>query len=87
MTDPKARAEVLKKIERILYDDAAIVPLHWQHLSWAARNNVRDRAGAQCHRHPLSRRPGDAIISQIFRKLRDLRNDLGRPDLAPDPEA
>jgi peptide/nickel transport system substrate-binding protein len=41
MTDMKARAEVLKKIERILYDDAAIVPLHWQHLSWAARRNVR----------------------------------------------
>jgi peptide/nickel transport system substrate-binding protein len=41
MTDPKTRAEVLRKIERILYDDAALVPLHWQHLSWAARNNVR----------------------------------------------
>lgn len=41
MTDAKARAEVLKKIERILYDDAALVPLHWQQLSWAARNNVR----------------------------------------------
>ena len=41
MTDPKARAEMLKKIERILYDDAALLPLHWQHLSWAARNNVR----------------------------------------------
>lgn len=40
MTDPKARAEVLKKIERILYDDAALVPLHWQHLSWAARKNL-----------------------------------------------
>ena len=41
MLDVKARSEVLKKIERILYDDAAIVPLHWQHLSWAARKNVR----------------------------------------------
>ncbi len=41
MTDRKARAEVLKKIERILYDDAALLPLHWQHLSWAARNNVK----------------------------------------------
>jgi peptide/nickel transport system substrate-binding protein len=41
MLDVKARSEVLKKIERILYDDAAIVPLHWQHLSWAARNNLR----------------------------------------------
>ena len=40
MIDPKARAEVLKKIERILYDDAAIVPLHWQHLSWAAARTV-----------------------------------------------
>jgi peptide/nickel transport system substrate-binding protein len=41
MTDPEARAEVLKKIERILYDDAALIPLHWQHLSWAARDNVK----------------------------------------------
>jgi len=41
MTDAKARAEILKKIERILYDDAALLPLHWQHLSWAARKNVR----------------------------------------------
>lgn len=40
MTDQKARADVLRKIERILYDDAALVPLHWQHLSWAARKNV-----------------------------------------------
>jgi peptide/nickel transport system substrate-binding protein len=41
MTDPQARAEVMKKIERILYDDAGLLPLHWQHLSWAARKNVR----------------------------------------------
>ena len=40
MTDSKARAEVLKTIERILYEDAAIVPLHWQHLSWAAAKSV-----------------------------------------------
>ena len=40
MIDPKARADGLKKIERILYDDAAIVPLHWQHLSWAAAKSV-----------------------------------------------
>jgi len=41
MTDPNARAEVLKKIERIHYDDAALVPMHWQHLSWAAAKTVR----------------------------------------------
>jgi peptide/nickel transport system substrate-binding protein len=41
MTDRAARAEVLKKIERILYDDAALLPLQWQHLAWAARKNVK----------------------------------------------
>jgi peptide/nickel transport system substrate-binding protein len=40
MTDANARAKVLRKIERILYDVAALVPLHWQPLSWAARKNV-----------------------------------------------
>ena len=41
MTDPEARAEVLKSIERILYDEAALLPLQWQHLAWAARKNVK----------------------------------------------
>ena len=40
MTDGKARAEVLREVERILYEDAAFVPLHWQHLAWAARKGV-----------------------------------------------
>jgi peptide/nickel transport system substrate-binding protein len=41
MTDSDARAAVLRKIERLIYDDAALMPLHWQHLSWAARNGVK----------------------------------------------
>jgi peptide/nickel transport system substrate-binding protein len=41
MTDGAARAATLRKIERLIYDDAALIPLHWQHLSWAARNNVK----------------------------------------------
>jgi peptide/nickel transport system substrate-binding protein len=41
MTDADARAAVLKKIERILYDDAAVLPLQWQHLAWGARKNVK----------------------------------------------
>jgi peptide/nickel transport system substrate-binding protein len=41
MTDAEARAEVLRKIERILYDDPALLALQWQHLSWAARRNVK----------------------------------------------
>ena len=40
MIDPKARAEVLKKLERIVHDDAALLPIQWQHLAWAARKNV-----------------------------------------------
>ena len=41
MTDSQARAEVLKEIEGILYEDAALLPLQWQHLAWAARKNVK----------------------------------------------
>ncbi len=37
----RARRGRCKKIERVIYDDAALLPLHWQHLSWAARNNVK----------------------------------------------
>ncbi|QYX56067.1 ABC transporter substrate-binding protein [Roseovarius sp. SCSIO 43702] len=39
-TDQEKRAEMLQKIEKILYDDAAFIPLHWQDLAWAARKGV-----------------------------------------------
>ncbi|MCM2131374.1 ABC transporter substrate-binding protein [Larsenimonas rhizosphaerae] len=39
-TDPKTRATELQQVERMLYDDAAFIPLHWQDLAWASRNNV-----------------------------------------------
>ena len=39
-TDPEARAKLLRQAESILYEDAALVPLHWQHLAWAARKGV-----------------------------------------------
>jgi len=35
-TDREKRAAMLQEVEKILYEDAAYVPLHWQHLSWAA---------------------------------------------------
>lgn len=41
MTDLAARTQLLKKVERLLHEDAAFVPLHWQHLAWAARKGVR----------------------------------------------
>ena len=39
-TDEAKRAAMLQKVEQILYDDAAFVPLHWQNLAWAARKGV-----------------------------------------------
>jgi peptide/nickel transport system substrate-binding protein len=39
-TDRDKRAAMLQEVERILYNDAAFVPLHWQHLSWAGKENV-----------------------------------------------
>ncbi|MDO6462481.1 ABC transporter substrate-binding protein [Granulosicoccaceae sp. 1_MG-2023] len=38
--DPDKRAEIMQEMEKIAYEDAAFVPLHWQDLSWAARKGV-----------------------------------------------
>lgn len=40
-TDPAMRAQMLQKVEQILYDDAAFVPLHWQDQAWAASKGVQ----------------------------------------------
>lgn len=39
-TDISKRSGMLQQIEKILYDDAAFIPLHWQNLSWASKNNM-----------------------------------------------
>jgi len=39
-TDPAIRAELLQKLEGILYDEAAFIPLHWQNLAWGVRKGV-----------------------------------------------
>lgn len=39
-TDPAKRAEILQKLETILYDEAAFIPLHWQNLAWGAKKGV-----------------------------------------------
>ena len=39
--DPARRAQLLQQAERLVHDDAAIIPLHWQNLAWAARRGVR----------------------------------------------
>ncbi len=40
MTDEAARSKVLQDVEKMLYEDAAFVPLHWQNLAWAAKKGV-----------------------------------------------
>ncbi|PID45530.1 MAG: nickel/dipeptide/oligopeptide ABC transporter substrate-binding protein [Proteobacteria bacterium] len=38
--DPAKRAAIMKKVEKMLYEDGAFVPLHWQNLAWAANKHV-----------------------------------------------
>jgi peptide/nickel transport system substrate-binding protein len=39
-TDLAKRAKILQDIEKILYDDAAFVPFHWQNHSYAAKEGI-----------------------------------------------
>jgi len=38
--DPAKRSAMLQRVEQLLFDDAAFVPLHWQNISWAAWQRV-----------------------------------------------
>ena len=48
-TDLAKRAKILQDIEKILYDEAAFVPFHWQNHSYAAKKGFRRGAD---HQHP-----------------------------------
>ncbi len=39
-TDPAKRQALMQQIEKIVYDEAGFIPLHWQNLAWAAGNHV-----------------------------------------------
>ena len=39
-TDPEKRKIMLQQVEHIIYQEAAFVPLHWQHLAWASREGI-----------------------------------------------
>jgi peptide/nickel transport system substrate-binding protein len=41
-TDLAKRAEMLQTVEKILYDDAAFIPFHWQMLSWAGSDKLQN---------------------------------------------
>ncbi|MBI9112121.1 ABC transporter substrate-binding protein [Maridesulfovibrio ferrireducens] len=58
-TDTAKRSALLQKIEKALYDDAAFVPLHWQNLSWASKNNMNTEAIVNVQNFPYF---GDLVI-------------------------
>ncbi|MHA6265705.1 ABC transporter substrate-binding protein [uncultured Aliiroseovarius sp.] len=39
-TDQAKRGEMLKKLEGILYEEAAFIPLHWQNLAWGSKSGM-----------------------------------------------
>ena len=60
-TDDEVRAATMQKIEKMLYDDAAFVPLHWQNLAWAANKKVDIEPVLNVMNFPYL---GDLVISE-----------------------
>lgn len=61
-TNAKKRAELLRKVSTIEYNDAAYVPLHWQNLAWGYHKkitNFKDKVNLK--NFPLL---GDLIINE-----------------------
>ncbi|MDM8518355.1 ABC transporter substrate-binding protein [Desulfobacterales bacterium HSG16] len=58
-TDLEKRAGYLQKVEKILYEDAAFIPLHWQHLSWAGKKNLRIQPIVNAQNFPYF---GDLVV-------------------------
>ncbi|MGE4469542.1 MAG: ABC transporter substrate-binding protein [Desulfovibrio sp.] len=58
-TDLAKRSEMLQEVERILYDDAAFVPLHWENLSWASKKGMNTADVVNVQNFPYF---GDLVI-------------------------
>jgi len=41
-TDVKKRMAMMQEVEKILYDEAAFIPFHWQMLSWAGSDKLKN---------------------------------------------
>lgn len=59
-TDNSKRAEMLMRVEQILHDEAAFVPLHWQDRAWAARSGVNIESIVNVMNFPYL---GDLVIN------------------------
>ncbi|WP_319764865.1 ABC transporter substrate-binding protein [Maridesulfovibrio sp.] len=58
-TDLIKRSAMLQKVEKILYDEAAFVPLHWQNLSWASKDGMNTKEIVNVQNFPYF---GDLVI-------------------------
>ncbi len=58
-TDIAKRSAILQDIEKTLYEDAAYIPLHWQNLSWASKDNMNTEAIVNVMNFPYF---GDLVI-------------------------
>ncbi len=58
-TDLEKRAEMLKEVERILYEEAAFIPFHWQNHSYAGKTNVQIKPVVNSMNFPYF---GDIIV-------------------------
>ena len=60
-TDAEKRANALRTLEGILYEEAAFIPLHWQNLAWGARDGVHAGAIVNALNFPYF---GDLVVDQ-----------------------
>jgi peptide/nickel transport system substrate-binding protein len=60
-TDPRKRADMLQRVEKILYDEAAFIPFHWQDLAYGAKTNVMIEDVVNVMNFPYL---GDLVIEQ-----------------------
>ncbi len=60
--DPAKRSELLKKVSKIEYDQAAFVPLHWQNLAWGYNNKIKNmKENVNLRNFPLF---GDIVVEE-----------------------
>ena len=59
--DPAKRAVALQKLEGILYNEAAFIPLHWQNLAWGVRKGVNAESIVNALNFPYF---GDLVVDE-----------------------
>lgn len=60
--DPEERSALLKQVAKIEYDEAIVVPLHWQNLDWGYKSKISNfPENVNLKNFPLF---GDVIVSE-----------------------